>query len=207
MDEHFSPELVSYTESIELRSPDPEPSYPPKAWFTDVFAWIHVIILITYAATSIILSAQGKEPFPWIYLPYIMILCVVMYTEAREARRLQIILPSTFMVLLLPVYLWQRLSILKQPRHHFWIWMVVFACSATLDGYTGYSVQEDKAIRQTVQELVADQLKKINISEPFRISLRQDRKGDYSGMVTLQSGGLYQIHVQLIENQVFVQFR
>jgi len=40
--------------------------------------------------------------------------------------------PNLAWLLLIPVYLWQRASLLKQAPHHFWVWIVAFILSVLL---------------------------------------------------------------------------
>lgn len=187
-------------------APTSEPNYPPMAWYTDTFAWVYLALLLAHACGSPVMIVNNIDTL-WLWPLYLVPLTVLVGIETRKANRLGISLPTGLLLVCVPVYAWRRLSALKQPRHHFWIWMAVFLCSIFASGYTAYSVQQDKIIKETVHGMVTDAFQKADVKQPFRLWLRHDRGGDYTGVVTLEDGTVYPIHAQKIEDKVFVQFK
>ena len=49
----------------------------------------------------------------------------VMRSEEKLAAKDKMDWPSTWWCLIPPVYFWKRLTLLKQPRIHFWLWIGV----------------------------------------------------------------------------------
>lgn len=90
----------------------------PESWKQDKYSWIYlgvlVIVMIAGAITGRNLS-----------LLYLIITYVTIRSEEKRAKKDGITWPSSWWALCPPVYLWQRLTVLKQPRIHFWLWIGV----------------------------------------------------------------------------------
>jgi len=90
----------------------------PESWKQDKYAWMYlgvlVIVMIAGAITGRSLS-----------LLYLIITYVIIRSEEKRAKQDGITWPSNWWALCPPVYLWQRLTVLKQPRIHFWLWIGV----------------------------------------------------------------------------------
>ncbi len=90
----------------------------PANWKEDKYSWIYLgVTVLLMIAGAIINKPLGL----FAAIPYI----VVMRMEKKLASKDGINMPSEWWCLLVPVYLWQRLTILKQPRIHFWLWLGV----------------------------------------------------------------------------------
>ncbi len=90
----------------------------PANWKEDKYSWIYLgVMVLTLIAGAIMKVNLGI----FAVIPYI----VVMRMEKKLASKDGINMPSEWWALLVPVYLWQRLTILKQPRIHFWLWIGV----------------------------------------------------------------------------------
>lgn len=103
--------------------------------------------------------------------------------------------PDKWWTLLVPVYLWQRAQLLRQPLHYFWAWMASFALSLVLALFGGKAALEEGAC-STVTDIVQQQLYQRQVSCK-KVSLGDEiGEGFYEGSAVLSNGRRLRITVQ-----------
>ncbi|MFA6103615.1 MAG: hypothetical protein WC721_15600 [Victivallaceae bacterium] len=90
----------------------------PESWKQDKYSWIYLgVLVIAIIAESFINANLGKL--------VLIANFAIMRSEEKLAAKDSMSLPSKWWCLIMPVYLWLRLTVLKQPRIHFWLWIGV----------------------------------------------------------------------------------
>ncbi len=90
----------------------------PATWKEDKYAWIFLgVMVLTLVAGAIMKVNLG--------ILLLILNFAVMRSEEKLAAKDKMDWPSTWWCLIPPVYFWKRLTLLKQPRIHFWLWIGV----------------------------------------------------------------------------------
>ena len=99
----------------------------PKHWIDDGFAWLYLGVIIAggciFTGYNLVVNKSVGFLFPMIC--YGIAYGAIASFEERQAKKKKvgITLPNLGWCLLMPIYLWKRLTVLRQSRHHFWIWL------------------------------------------------------------------------------------
>lgn len=90
----------------------------PANWKKDKYSWIYLGILVITMIAQWFIETN-------LYLPALIVNFAVMRGEVKLANRDGLSMPSKWWCLIMPVYIWRRLTLLKQSRIHFWLWIGV----------------------------------------------------------------------------------
>lgn len=100
----------------------------PNKEINNIFVWCLAVTPIVGAITESILRIGANNQFLVIFAYFIAntVFCILdvkhLKSDGHQA-------PNVAWLLLIPVYLWQRASFLKQSPHYFWVWIVAFILS------------------------------------------------------------------------------
>ncbi len=185
--------------SLSNLFPKKEDTLPPLSG-EDVdnrFAWL--IVAIPLIGLFIELMA-GRE----LLKVYILLNVCACLLDAKKLKSAGHEAPNTFWAMIIPLYLWQRATILKQRRSHFYGWLIAFFLSILLTTGINYNLLEESAcplVSQILKEKfgsTAAVCKAVKISEEVSGSF-------YKGIAYLNNGNELKITIEKKENdQIFV---
>lgn len=177
---------------------------PPPLSGNDVdnrFAWSIVSIPILGA---IIEYAAGTE-LAWLYLVLNIVLCVLDEQKLKKAGHPS---PAKWMVIIIPVYLWKRATLLKQSRIYFGAWCVTFLLSIAINVW-GENNNIEEAACPVVTDIIHQQLagsancKSVKITDTvsddfYKATATLDNGNDLNITIEKQKDG--QIYVRIPAN-------
>lgn len=145
----------------------------------NIFVWLVVAVPVAGIAIELIANRQ----LAWVYLVLNVILCSVDAWKLENARRPS---PSAWWCLLIPVYLWQRATLLKQKRIHFWAWIAAFVVSIGIQSIAEHGAMEKSAC-QVVTQIIEENYKGGPACKAVRIT-ETVADGFYRGKAVLSNG-------------------
>lgn len=90
----------------------------PANWKKDKYSWIYLGILVITIIAQWFIEMN-------LCIPALIANFAVMRGEVKLANSDGLSMPSKWWCLIMPVYIWRRLTMLKQSRIHFWLWIGV----------------------------------------------------------------------------------
>jgi hypothetical protein len=121
---------------------------------------------------------------------------VIGLIDEKELKRQGRIAPEHWMVVIIPVYIWQRLKLNNQAKNFFYIWIAAFAFSMFID-----SVAMSESVEESACELVTEILQdNYGPSAAGCISVKMGEelsKNFYRGSAVLESGRTIDITIDL----------
>ena len=90
----------------------------PANWKKDKYSWIYLGILVITMIAQWFIETN-------LCIPALIANFAVIRGEVKLANRDGLSMPSKWWCLIMPVYIWRRLTLLKQSRIHFWLWIGV----------------------------------------------------------------------------------
>lgn len=174
---------------------------PPPLNAKDIdnrYIWLAVAIPII---GTIIEITAGQNLF-WLY---ILANTVVCYLDERKLKTAGHKAPSNWMVLLVPIYLWQRANLLGQKKYYFWAWIATFALSFPL-ATMGQADSLAESACPIVTQIIHEQLGEDGAScKAVKID-KEVTNGFYKATATLDTGNELLITIEkLKDNQIMVR--
>ncbi|HET6807093.1 MAG TPA: DUF4339 domain-containing protein [Frateuria sp.] len=185
-------------------APLPESGPPPLA-SEDVdnrFVWAVVAVPLV----GVLIELLASRELVWLYVAANVICCVLDERKLKSAGHK---VPASWMTVLVPVYLWQRASLLSQKKHYFWAWIAAFLLS-TFIGWGGNEANLEASACPVVTQIVQRQFgggaacKSVSIDEEvsdgfYRATATLDNGNDLS--ITIEKKGDDQIYVRIPYDQ------
>jgi len=167
----------------------------PAKWSEDILGWVYVGVLIVCGVVNI---ATGEAA--WLSLVALAILGAV---EEKLMKKQGLAWPSNWLVLLFPLYLWQRLKALNLPKHLFWIWLAVAVALTAAELALEDAGMEQAAMAQLTQHMLSQgvdtECVKVELGEEFA-------PNNYRGKAVFNDGSAVNILVQRKNGEVSVRF-
>ncbi len=191
-------EWVSLKET-ELAESFCRPSGPPPLAATEVdnrFVWGLVGVQLI---GGLIEFVSGVSIW-WAFLILNIGLCVADEKRLKAAGHAA---PTTWWVLLLPVYLWKRASLLGQNKNYFYGWLAAFAVSVLLAVAGGESAVEEAAC-----PIVTDIIHKQFYQSASCVTVTIDdepKSGFYRATALLDNGNEIDITIEQKDEQIYVR--
>lgn len=183
---HFKPKAAS--------------NFPPPLTGSDIdnkFIW--AVVAVPIAGVLIELIA-GMELL-WLYIAANVIFCVLDERKLKKAGQKA---PVSWMVFLVPLYLWKRASLLNHKKHYFWAWCAAFVLSIFI-GIGGHQVAIEEAACPIVTEIIQEQLFGSATCKAVRIG-EELSDGFYTATATLDNGNELRITIEeMKDGQIYVQ--
>ena len=125
------------------------------------------------------------------------------FTDERRLRAAGHRAPNGWWaVLLVPVYLWKRATLLQRPKLHFGVWIVSFAVSIGLAFVLESRTLQDAA-RPVVTEIIREQLG--GSAKCIRVRITDDIGGGYyKAVATLDNGNDIRILIEARGDMIYV---
>lgn len=160
------------------------------------FVWAVVAIPLVGA----LIEFASHKQITWLYLAANIILCVLDEKKLTKAGHKA---PKNWMAWIIPVYLWQRATILNQKKYYFAGWCAAFALSIFIS-FVGLESELETIACTTVTDIIKTQLygdaicKKVTIKDKVT-------SGFYKGTAFLDNGNELRISIEHRKNgQVYV---
>lgn len=162
----------------------------------DLWAWLLVAVPVVGAVIELIVGRP-------LLLLFFVSNTIFALADVRALKATKHPAPSGWWgVLLVPVYLWQRGTLLRRPRLHFGLWVGSFVVSLALTLSLDRSGVEDTA-RPLVTQIVREQLG--GTAKCVRVRVTEDVGGGYyKGVATLDNGNDLRILIETRGNMVYV---
>ena len=157
------------------------PNLPPlgDSDIDNKFIWLIVAVPIVGVIIELI---AGKE-LVWLYMAANIVCCGLDVSKLKKQGNKA---PSTWMLFLVPIYLWKRATLLNQKRYYFWAWCAAWILSICL-GIGGHELVLEESACPIVTQIIQQQLsgtttcKAVNITEEVS-------DGFYKAIATLDNG-------------------
>lgn len=172
---------------------------PPPLSSSDIdnrFVWSLVVVQLV---GGIIEFFSGASVW-WLFIIFNIALCIADEKRLKAAGHSA---PQTFWVLIVPVYLWKRSVLLRQPKHYFYAWIAAFFVSTALSIAGGES-----AIEEAACPLVTDIIHKqfYQSSSCIAVSIDDEpRSGFYRATAFLDNGNEIDITIEQKGDQIYVR--
>jgi hypothetical protein len=195
-------ELSSYFQNNQLPPPPDSlqnPNYlpPPPLPGTDVdntFVWLVVIVPVL---GGIIEFAVGQSLI-WVYW---ILNTILLSFDQMKLKNAGYKAPNFWLIIIIPVYLWRRSTILRQKRSYFWTWIFIFIFSIILAALLSRESIEEQSCT-IVTNILYEHLnssdvkcKKVEITNEISDSLAE-------GRVTLTNGNTLRILIKKNDGKV-----
>lgn len=125
-----------------LRNENPLTPPPlPASEISNAFIWIVALIPVIGMFIEIAIEQE-------ILLGYFIANVLFCLLDERKLTKAGHKTPDSWLVIIIPVYLWQRATILKQKRSYFWVWIIGFIFSFLVEIELGVVKLEEQACRE-----------------------------------------------------------
>jgi hypothetical protein len=178
----------------------PVSNVPPPLTGEDIdnkFIWAVVAVPIVGAIIELIVGTE----LVWFYIAANIVGCVLDEKKLKAAGQKA---PTSWMVFLVPVYLWKRADLLNQKKRYFWAWVAAFTFSIII-GVGGSQLMVEEAACPVVTDIIKSQLSGSAICKAVNIT-NEVSSGFYKALATLDNGNELQITIEeRKDGQIYVQ--
>lgn len=167
----------------------------------DKYLWLLCIVPVL---GSLLISAMEVNEVISILIYVIPNIALALLDEKSLTKREQVA-PAHWTVLIVPVYIWQRLKLNGQKKGVFYAWIVSFFVSFLIDNASYDSAIETQSC-ELVTQIIHEQYFN-NSTDCLAVSLGDSVTSDfYKGVATLSNGNDLNITVDLRkEGEIYVQ--
>ncbi|MFV3332217.1 DUF4339 domain-containing protein [Pseudomonas sp. NY15437] len=183
----------------ELADSVSRPSGPPPLAASDIdnrFVWGLVGVQLAGGVLEYFLGVSVW----WAFLAFNIGLCVF---DERRLKAAGHAAPESWSVVIVPVYLWKRASILGQKKNYFYGWIAAFIVSILLGLAGGDSAIEDAAC-PIVTDIIHKQLYQSSSCVAVTID-DEPKSGFYRATALLDNGNELNITIQKKGENIYVQ--
>ncbi len=162
----------------------------PASEVSNTFIWIVALIPIIGMFVEV---AIEKE----IFLGYLITNVLFCFLDERKLAKAGHKTPDSWLVLIIPVYLWQRAAMLKQKKSYFWIWIIGFVFSFLAEIGLGVIKLEEQACRELTSIIQTELHQNTKCSS---VTIDEDLEDDsYTAIANLDDGR--EIKIIVTENE------
>lgn len=180
---------------------NPESNIPPPLIGADIdnkFVWAIVAIPIIGSIIQLIPEILKLITVIQLALFYFVANTTCCILDMKKLKAAGQKAPISWMVLIIPVYLWKRADLLNHKKHYFWAWIAVFISSVIIDiGINEANVEAN--IEETacplVTNIIKEQLYQSSVCKGVSIT-KQVSDDFYKAVATLDNGNDLQITIE-----------
>ncbi|WP_217513064.1 hypothetical protein [Vibrio metschnikovii] len=189
-------------EAVKQEQVDPKES--PFKYFQehpDRYLWALCVVPIFCA----IIELLAGVPPTYSFILYIIPNIVLSVLDEKELKKTDRVAPAHWMVLIVPIYIWQRLKLNKQDKKIVIGWVMAFIFSIFISNMINDGIIEDEACN-LVTDIIHNQFYNKSV-DCVAVTLDKEVKdGFYKATATLTNGNDIDITVDLRKDgQIYVQ--
>ena len=167
----------------------------------DRYLWALCIAPIVCALIELYVGISPAYSFIIYIVPNIFL----SFLDEKELKKTNRVSPAHWMVLLLPIYIWQRLKLNRQSKKAFMVWLAAFIISLFIGNTINDGIVEDEACK-LVTNIVHNQLYEKS-TDCVGVTLDKEIKdGFYKATATLTNGNDLNITIDIRKDgKIYVQ--
>lgn len=192
---------INTPDSVKNNIDPKESPFKPLLDNPDKYLWLLCTVPVL---GSLLISAMEVNEVISILIYVVPNIALALLDEKSLTKREQVA-PAHWTVLIVPVYIWQRLKLNGQKKGVFYAWIVSFFVSFLIDNASYDSAIETQSC-ELVTQIIHEQYFN-NSTDCLAVSLGDSVTSDfYKGVATLSNGNDLNITVDLRkEGEIYVQ--